>query len=190
MLQHLRISNFALIEKLDLDWQTGFTTITGETGAGKSILLGALNHLLGQRADLKALKDPEQKCVIEGLFQIPDPSYKSLFESLDLDYEVETIIRREILPSGKSRAFVNDSPVRLESLSQLAQRLIDIHSQHDTLLLNDANFQLDLIDSFGSHQSLLQEYQQAFKNWRKSQKRMAELEAQNRAEGGDLDYLE
>lgn len=190
MLQHLRISNFALIEKLDLDWQTGFTTITGETGAGKSILLGALNHLLGQRADLKALKDPEQKCVIEGLFQIPDPSYKSLFESLDLDYEAETIIRREILTSGKSRAFVNDSPVRLESLSQLAQRLIDIHSQHDTLLLNDANFQLDLIDSFGSHQSLLQEYQQAFKNWRKSQKRMAELEAQNRAEGGDLDYLE
>lgn len=190
MLQHLKISNFALIEKLDLAWSTGFTTITGETGAGKSIMLGALNHLLGQRADLKALKDPEQKCIIEGVFKLKKSAYHPLFQALELDFEEETIIRREILPSGKSRAFVNDSPVRLESLNQLTQHLIDIHSQHDTLLLNNSDFQLDLIDSFGSHQALLADYQKEYKAWKQAIKRQAALEEESRQEGGDLDYLE
>lgn len=190
MLQHLKISNFALIEKLDLAWSAGFTTITGETGAGKSIMLGALNHLLGQRADLKALKDPEQKCVIEGVFKLKKSSYQAIFDELELDFEEETIIRREILPSGKSRAFVNDSPVRLESLNQLTQHLIDIHSQHDTLLLNNSDFQLDLIDSFGKHQNLLADYQKEFKAWKQAIKRQKDLEEESRQEGGDLDYLE
>jgi DNA repair protein RecN (Recombination protein N) len=190
MLRHLKISNFALIEELDIAWQAGFTTITGETGAGKSIMLGALNHLLGQRADLKALKNPDQKCIIEGIFALQKESYQALFESLELDYEPETIIRREILPSGKSRAFVNDSPVRLESLSELTRHLIDIHSQHDTLLLNDSRFQLDLIDSFGNHQAQLDDYQSTFKSWKQAQAEWQSLKETNASEGGDLDYLE
>lgn len=190
MLSHLRISNFALIEELDLDWHSGFTTITGETGAGKSIMLGALNHLLGQRADLKALKNPDQKCIIEGSFRLKSEQFKELFEQLDLDFEQESIIRREILPSGKSRAFVNDSPVRLDALQALSQHLIDIHSQHDTLLLNDIGFQLKLIDSFGDHQSVLADYQDKYQAWKKCQKQIANLEEEMREEGGDLDYLE
>lgn len=190
MLSHLRISNFALIEKLDLEWQPGFTTITGETGAGKSIMLGALNHLLGQRADLKALKNDKQKCIIEGYFKLDPHQFKVLFEDLDLDFDEESIIRREILPSGKSRAFVNDSPVRLDVLQSLSQHLIDIHSQHDTLLLNDTGFQLKLIDSFGNHQKSLAQYQRCFKDWSKTRKVLSQLEQEMRDEGGDLDYLE
>ncbi len=190
MLSHLRIENFALIEQLDLEWKEGFTTITGETGAGKSIMLGALNHLLGQRADLKALKDPERKCIIEGQFNIDESAFLKLFEELDLDFDPETIIRREILPSGKSRAFVNDSPVRLDALQSLGQHLIDIHSQHDTLLLNDPNFQLGLIDSFGKHEKELANYQESFKEWKKALKEITALETAMREEGGDLDYLE
>jgi len=190
MLSHLRISNFALIEELDLDWHSGFTTITGETGAGKSIMLGALNHLLGQRADLKALKNPDQKCIIEGSFKLKSEQFKALFERLDLDFELESIIRREILPSGKSRAFVNDSPVRLDALQALSQHLIDIHSQHDTLLLNDVGFQLKLIDSFGDHQPVLNDYQDKYRAWKNCQKQIARLEEEMREEGGDLDYLE
>lgn len=190
MLSHLRISNFALIDELDLDWKAGFTTITGETGAGKSIMLGALNHLLGQRADLKALKNPERKCIIEGTFRLEEANFSQLFEELGLDFETESIIRREILPSGKSRAFVNDSPVRLDTLNQLSQHLIDIHSQHDTLLLNDPIFQLDLIDRFGEHQEALHTYKEAYRSWRKILKDIQQVEEEMRAEGGDLDYLE
>ncbi|MCR9154045.1 MAG: DNA repair protein RecN [Bacteroidetes bacterium] len=189
MLSHLRISNFALIEELDLNWHEGFTTITGETGAGKSIMLGALNHLLGKRADLKALKNPDLKCVIEGSFSLSPQPFQALFEDLDLDFEQETIIRREILPSGKSRAFVNDSPVRLDSLQELGMHLIDIHSQHDTLLLNDATFQLKLIDSFGEHQEHLTEYQKLYKQWTQLQKDIEGLKDEMREEGGDQDYL-
>lgn len=190
MLSHLRISNFALIDELDLQWKPGLTTITGETGAGKSIMLGALNHLLGQRADLKALKNQDQKCIIEGTFQLDPTLFRKLFEQLDLDFEGESIIRREILPSGKSRAFINDSPVRLDTLQRLSQHLIDIHSQHDTLLLNDPLFQLDLIDSFGEHQEALGTYKEAFHSWRLILKDIIDLEEEMRLEGGDLDYLE
>lgn len=190
MLRHLKVSNFALIEHLDLNWMEGFTTITGETGAGKSIMLGALNHLLGQRADLKALKDTNKKCVIEGTFHLEPSRYADLFANLELDFDKETIIRREILPSGKSRAFVNDSPTRLESLSNLTKHLIDIHSQHDTLLLNDSNYQLELIDSFGNHQMELREFQESYLAWKEIQKALDELEEVNVREGGDLDYLE
>ena len=136
MLQHLSIKNYTLINDLNIDLDKGFTTITGETGAGKSILLGALSLILGQRADSKVLLDKEKKCVIEGTFKIENYVLKNYFEEHDLDYEKTTIIRREIIPSGKSRSFINDTPVTLAQLKELGEQLVDIHSQHETLSLN------------------------------------------------------
>ena len=140
MLLSLSIKNYALIESLETDFSNQFSVITGETGAGKSILLGALGLVLGNRADLTSLKDKEQKCVIEAVFTIENYNLKSFFEENDFDYETETIIRREILPSGKSRAFINDSPVNLQQLQDLSDCLIDIHSQHQTLELSNQDF--------------------------------------------------
>ncbi|MFN2261764.1 MAG: AAA family ATPase, partial [Psychroflexus sp.] len=142
MLTALGIKNYALIEDISLDLTERFSIITGETGAGKSIILGALSLLLGKRADLNA----EKKCVIEGHFLIADYGLKMLFEDNDLDYEDETIIRREILPSGKSRAFVNDTPVKLSNLSTVGNHLIDIHSQHETLSVGSTNYQYQILD--------------------------------------------
>ena len=136
MLTSLSIKNYALIDNLQVDFNNGFSIITGETGAGKSILLGGLSLILGKRADLSSLKNKTQKCIIEAVFNVSNYNLKALFETEDLDYETQTIIRREILPSGKSRAFVNDTPVTLNSLQILGVRLIDIHSQHQTLQLN------------------------------------------------------
>ena len=133
MITSLSIENFALIEKLDIDFSNGFSIITGETGAGKSILLGALGLVLGKRADLTSLKNKEEKCIVEANFSIGKYDLEFFFEYNDLDYEQETIIRREILPSGKSRAFVNDSPVNLQQLQDLSFYLIDVHSQHQNL---------------------------------------------------------
>lgn len=147
MLRSLSIKNFALIEQLQVSFDTGLTTITGETGAGKSLLLGALGLLLGKRADLSSIKDSTTKCTIEGVFDIEKYDLSSLFEEEDLDYETETIIRREILPSGKSRAFINDTPVTLSSLNKLGLRLIDIHSQHQTLEVTTNDFQFEVLDA-------------------------------------------
>lgn len=147
MLRSLSIKNFALIEQLQVSFDTGLTTITGETGAGKSLLLGALGLLLGKRADLSSIKDSANKCTIEGVFDIEKYHLSSLFEEEDLDYENETIIRREILPSGKSRAFINDTPVTLSSLNKLGLRLIDIHSQHQTLEVTTNDFQFEVLDA-------------------------------------------
>ncbi|WP_299602440.1 DNA repair protein RecN [uncultured Aquimarina sp.] len=147
MLRSLSIKNFALIEQLQVSFDTGLTTITGETGAGKSLLLGALGLLLGKRADLSSIKDSANKCTIEGVFDIEKYDLASLFEEEDLDYETETIIRREILPSGKSRAFINDTPVTLSSLNKLGLRLIDIHSQHQTLEVTTNDFQFEVLDA-------------------------------------------
>ena len=141
MLTKLHIKNYAIIENLDVDFVTGLTTITGETGAGKSILLGGLSLVLGKRVDLSNIKDPTKKSVIESVFNLDMYNLKSFFERNDLEYDKETIIRREILPSGKSRAFVNDSPVSLSILSELGTRLIDIHSQHATLSITKNDFQ-------------------------------------------------
>tara|TARA_R110002050_G_scaffold115308_3_gene231389 strand:+ start:1955 stop:3610 length:1656 start_codon:yes stop_codon:yes gene_type:complete len=190
MLQKLSVDNFALIENLQLDFPKGFSVITGETGAGKSILLGALGHLLGARADLKALRNPEKKCIIEGVFTLSRDMFLEAFKEHDLDFEVETIIRREIQPSGKSRAFINDSPVRLDILSQITERLIDVHSQHDTLLLNNNSFQLELIDNFAANIKVKNTYQKIYNQHLAHTKELNKLEAQQKEEGGDADYMQ
>ena len=163
MITSLSIENFALIEKLNINFSNGFSIITGETGAGKSILLGALGLVLGKRADLTSLKNKEDKCIVEANFSIRKYDLKSFFESNDLDYEEETIIRREILPSGKSRAFINDSPVNLQQLQDLSFYLIDIHSQHQTLELSEEEFQFKIIDSIAKNQDLVSEFKSVLK---------------------------
>ena len=166
MITSLSIENFALIEKLDIDFSNGFSIITGETGAGKSIVLGALGLVLGKRADLTSLKNKDEKCIVEANFSIGKYDLEFLFESNDLDYEQETIIRREILPSGKSRAFVNDSPVNLQQLQDLSFYLIDVHSQHQTLELSEEEYQFKIIDAIANNQELLIEFQSFLKKYR------------------------
>jgi DNA repair protein RecN (Recombination protein N) len=168
MITSLSIENYALIEKLSVKFTDGFSVITGETGAGKSILLGALGLVLGKRADLTSLKNKEEKCVIEGCFQIKNYNLKPFFENNDLDYEEETIIRREILPSGKSRAFINDTPVNLNELHELSTYLIDIHSQHQTQELSDNVVQFQIIDSVASNFELINEYSAQLKEYKKN----------------------
>lgn len=190
MLTHLSVKNFALIDSLDLDLHQGFSTITGETGAGKSIILGALSHILGRRADLKSLRDNSRKCVIEGTFQLNPARFKPFFEREDLDFENPTIIRREITPSGKSRAFINDTPVNLDILNSLAVHLIDVHSQHQNLLLTNREFQLDLLDSFAGNSKELGGYQVEHKAYRSLLKEKERLFQLADSEVGDADYLQ
>ncbi|WP_158851481.1 DNA repair protein RecN [Algibacter sp. L1A34] len=175
MLTSLSIKNYALIDHLQVNFNDGFSIITGETGAGKSILLGGLSLILGKRADLSSLKDATKKCVIEAVFSVSNYNLKALFEAEDFDYEEQTIIRREILPSGKSRAFVNDSPVNLKGLQVLGERLIDIHSQHQTMQLTDNGFQFQIIDALANNDSVLQEYKLGLKGYKKLQKELKEL---------------
>jgi len=175
MLTSLSIKNYALIDNLQVDFNDGFSIITGETGAGKSILLGGLSLILGKRADLSSLKDTEQKCVIEAVFNIKNYKLQALFKSEDFDYENQTIIRREILPSGKSRAFVNDSPVNLNSLQLLGERLIDIHSQHETLQLTSNEFQFQIIDALADNDVELQSYKTELKAYKTLNKELQEL---------------
>ncbi len=175
MLASLSISNFALIDKLGIDFSDGFSTITGETGAGKSILLGALGLVLGKRADLTSLKNKEEKCVIEAHFQIANYNLQAFFESNDLDYENETIIRREILPSGKSRAFINDSPVNLQELQDLSLFLIDIHSQHQTQELSEEIFQFQIIDSVADNLESINHYSAILSTYKKDKSQLVTL---------------
>lgn len=176
MLTHLSIKNYALIERLEMEPAKGFNTITGETGAGKSIMLGALGLLLGNRADTKSLFDSEAKCIIEGSFHIAPYGLTQLFEKEELDHEDLTVIRREITPAGKSRAFVNDTPVRLETLRELGAALMDIHSQHDTLALGENSFQLKLVDAYAQNEHLLNQYQVTFKTYQSAKKSLVQLQ--------------
>jgi len=162
MLLHLSVENFILIPQLEISVHKGFTCITGETGAGKSILVGALSLILGQRADTSVLRDKNQKCIVEGSFLIEGYNLNSIFDANDLDYESTSVFRREINPQGKSRAFINDTPVNLNILKEIGERLVDIHSQHQTLELNDAAFQLGMIDSYAGQPQTLISYRKLF----------------------------
>lgn len=162
MLLHLSVENFILIPKLDISVDKGFTCITGETGAGKSILVGALSLILGQRADTSVLRDKTRKCIVEGRFLIEGYNLNNIFEANDLDYEPISVFRREINPQGKSRAFINDTPVNLNALKEIGERLVDIHSQHQTLELNDAAFQLGMVDSYVGQPKILVAYRDLF----------------------------
>jgi len=175
MLTALSIKNYALIDDLKVDFPEGFIIITGETGSGKSIMLDALSLILGKRADMSALRNKEEKCIIEAEFSLQNYEFQPLFQELDIDYDPQTIIRREILPSGKSRAFVNDVPATLEVLSRLGQVLVDIHSQHQTLALSDTSFQFAIIDAMANNKSLLTEYVQLHQLVKKEQKKLEEL---------------
>ncbi len=175
MLTHLTIKNYALIEDLSVSFDKGFSTITGETGAGKSIFLGGLSLVLGKRADLSSLRDKDLKCIIEAEFDVEDYGLEVMFDSYDLDYDLRTILRREIHPNGKSRAFINDTPVTLDVMSQLGQRLIDIHSQHQTLELTENEFQLKVIDALANNKQLLSRYHKHLNVFEAAQKELQYL---------------
>ena len=188
MIQSLSINNFALIEKLTIDFSNGFSIITGETGAGKSILLGALGLVLGKRADLTSLKNKEEKCVIEAHFEISNYQLQAFFEANDLDYEDTTILRREILPSGKSRAFINDTPVNLQELQDLSEYLIDVHSQHQTQELSENQYQFQIIDAVASNASTIAAYQNILKQYKKDTAALNGLKANLQEALKEQDY--
>ncbi|WP_339889024.1 DNA repair protein RecN [uncultured Flavobacterium sp.] len=188
MLQSLYIKNYALIESLEINFSSNFSIITGETGAGKSILLGALGLVLGNRADLSALKDKEQKCVIEAHFSISNYNLKQLFESLDLDYDDNTIIRREILPTGKSRAFVNDSPVNLSELQELGNYLIDIHSQFQTREIINEEYQINLLDKVANNENAIQLFQGELKTFKSLQSELKKIVSEKEVLGKEQEY--
>lgn len=175
MLKHLTIRNYALIRHLEMEPSGHLNVITGETGAGKSIMLGAIGLLMGNRADTRVIWDENEKCVIEGIFNIKPYRLKNLFREADLDYADETFIRREISAGGKSRAFINDTPVTLETMRRLGNFLMDIHSQHETLELGNQSFQLQLIDSFGENQEILETYRQAWSDFQAAKKKYDQL---------------
>lgn len=190
MLHYLRIQNFALIEETEVKFNQGLTVITGETGAGKSILLGALGLTLGNRAEVNALNDKSKKCIIEVQFDLKAYDLKSYFDTNELDYEEITTIRREITPEGKSRAFVNDTPTTLNVIKELGEKLIDIHSQHETLLLKESHFQFELVDAFAQTAQLFVEYKKEFGALQKLNKHLNELVAQELQAKKELDYFQ
>ncbi|HBL79198.1 MAG TPA: DNA repair protein RecN [Aequorivita sp.] len=188
MITSLAIKNYALIEDIRVEFNEGLTIITGETGAGKSIILGALALVLGKRADLGSVKDPSKKCVIEGHFQIKNYQLENIFEENDLDYEPQTIIRREILPGGKSRAFVNDTPVALNQLQTLAPYLVDVHSQHETLEIVSETFQMEVVDALAGNAEILKSYKAQFQDYKKVSEALSALKLQKENASKELDY--
>ena len=189
MLRNLHIRNYALIESLDLDFSEGFSVITGETGAGKSILLGAIGLLTGQRAETAAIRTGAAKCIVEGTFDIDGYGLEELFETHEIEYDTECIVRREIAATGKSRAFINDTPVPLTTLKQLGERLIDIHSQHQNLLLNSEDFQLGVLDTLSTDKTVKELYAEAYRHYRAVSAELEKLRAQLTGDQGDEDYI-
>lgn len=189
MLKHLTIKNYALIRHLELEPSAHLNVVTGETGAGKSIMLGAIGLLMGNRAETKVLWDENEKCVTEGVFNIKDYKLKSFFKSEDLDYDDNTVIRREISPGGKSRAFINDTPVTLEVMKRVGSLLMDIHSQHETLLLGNQTFQLKLIDAYAENQSLLDQYTEQWSEYLKTKREYETLTSEAETLRQEADYI-
>ncbi|QQS50541.1 MAG: DNA repair protein RecN [Bacteroidota bacterium] len=189
MLESLKVSNYALIDELQVSFHRGLNIITGETGAGKSILLGAMGLILGNRADTGVLSQADKKCIVEAGFNIEGYSLQNLFSEYDIDFEQHTIIRREILPNGKSRAFINDTPVTLNTLQEICLRLVDIHSQHQNLLLNHQNFLLGMIDKFCRHEDLMRNYQTAFVQYKNSRQEYEKARAEYEAIKTEFDFL-
>lgn len=190
MLQTLLVKNYAIIEEISLDFNAGFSVITGETGAGKSILLGALSLILGQRADTSILNNKEKKCVVEGVFNVPKELVTDFFLAHQLDLEFPVVIRREIAANGKSRAFINDTPVNLTLLKDLTNVLLDIHSQHETLALNSAEFQINVIDAFAKSNSLLNDYKEKYVSLKQLEQRFYQLKNTENSAKADADYLQ
>ena len=190
MLRRLQIRNYALIRELDVDFTSGLTIITGETGAGKSILIGALSLILGQRADTTVLKDKEEKCSVEGVFEVAGYGLEELFAENDLDYDSQVIFRREITANGKSRAFVNDTPVNLKTLQDLGLHLIDIHSQHQSLELGNRLFQLMVLDSYAGNKEFVKEYQSKYRSYKALLAELASAEEQAKILSKELDYFQ
>ncbi len=190
MLQKLSVRNYALIRELDIEFENGLTIITGETGAGKSILLGALSLILGTRVDTAVLLDKNEKCVVEGTFRIEEYDLKGFFDTNGIDHESTSIIRREINPAGKSRAFINDTPVTINLLKELGDKLIDIHSQHQTLMLNDNSFQLNLIDSFSGTSDRKADYRRLYNGYLKLRKEFNDAREKADKNRSDLEYYQ
>ena len=190
MLQSIHIQNYALIESLDINFHPGFSVITGETGAGKSIILGAIGLLVGQRADIKAIKTGANKCIVEARFHIASYELESFFEEHDLEYEEgECILRRELYASGKSRAFINDTPASLAQMKELGEKLIDVHSQHQNLLLNHEDFQLSVLDILAHDEKELQVYQETYSAFKKVSKELSDIQQQAEKNRQDEDYI-
>ncbi len=189
MLKHLSISNYALIDQLELDFSNQLNIMTGETGAGKSIIIGALSLVLGERADTGVLRDNGGKCIVEATFNLKDFDFKQFFKENDLDYEDITLIRREINQQGKSRAFINDTPVNLNTLKEMSNQLVDVHSQHQTLKLKDAGFRLSLLDASAKNGILLGSYKNAFQQYYSAKKRLEDLVSKETESKRDEDYF-
>jgi len=189
MIKRLSVRNYAIIEELEINFPAGLTIITGETGAGKSILLGALGLIMGERADSKSLYNDQEKCVIEGVFDVSPYDLKDFFEENDIDFEAECTVRRELTPAGKSRAFVNDTPVTLDVLRQLTGALVDLHLQFDTLDIHHVSFQLRMVDALAGNKTLLGEYQAAYRIFTQNKKRLAQMREQNARSAQDLEFL-
>jgi DNA repair protein RecN (Recombination protein N) len=190
MLSHLYIENYALIEKLDIDFSSGFSVITGETGAGKSIIIGALSLILGQRTDISVLLNKSAKCVVEGSFEVSKLNLKDFFINNELDYENPCLLRREIASNGKSRAFINDTPVNLNQLKELGERLVDIHSQHNTLTLNNSDFQMAVVDNIALNQDLIKQYLVEFKFYQQLNSELQDLKSKEKEANTNRDYLQ
>ena len=189
MLKQLHISNYALIDELNVSFESGFNVITGETGAGKSILLGALGFALGDRADTNVLYDKDKKCVVEAQFELDDETLKPLFEENELDFETDCIFRRELNPQKKSRAFINDTPVALQTMKAIGGQMVDIHTQHDSLLLTDADFQLRLLDNIAQNGTTLAEYQNEYASHNAIKRKLNELKERADKNTAENDYL-
>ena len=190
MLQALLIQNYALIDNLQIGFNSGFSTITGETGAGKSILMGALSLILGQRADLSLLKNKEKKCVVEGTFFIKNYNLERFFDEHNLDYSETLILRREIAVNGNSRSFVNDTPVNLNTIKELGLKLVDIHSQHENLLLSNGNFQLSVLDALAGNKEVVSNYKKHFETFVSENKRLRDLQEKSNKNLSDNDYFQ